>query len=678
MCAMAENIPHYLSGLNTAQKEAATHTSGPLLIVAGAGAGKTRTLAHRILHLIETGTPAHKILAITFTNKAAKELQSRIQSLLAGKQIIGMPFASTFHSLCVYILREHGPSIGLSKYFTILDKSDQISLIRRITKELGMDPKSIPPEKISAAISRAKADLTTPNDMRTTRERSWFTDTAARIWERYEEELSRRSSVDFDDLILKTVTLLRNHADLAKHWQTKWDHLHVDEYQDTNVAQYELARLLSLTHGNICVVGDSDQSIFGWRGAHFENILHFERDFPGAKVVLLEENYRSTKNILNAANSVICKNTARVEKKLFTSGEAGENITLYQASNEGDEAAFVAKKIRELTASGVPAPEIAILYRANWLSRVFEERLLRDKIPYQLLGTKFYERAEVKTLLSYIRFALNPNDIESMRRAIGSPSRGIGDTTIDRIIAGREDELNRGAKEKVENFRTIIGKIREKCLGATVSDAIKFAIVTSGLETECIKNSEEERLENLRELASLGSKYDEFGVEEGMSMFLSDAALVSDQDDLIAATQGIRLMTVHASKGLEFDYVFIVGLEDGIFPHRRFDDSSDPEEERRLFYVAVTRARKKLFLSHAVMRTVFGSTQCNCVSEFAGDIDEKLLDRETGYAQDWSFESGFSAKNGFNRPRFPRRDQFDQRTQENDEPEIVWDVFKKK
>lgn len=617
---------HYLEGLNSPQKEAALYTEGPLLIIAGAGAGKTRTLAHRILHLIESGVPGHNILAITFTNKAAKEMRDRITVLLAGKPS-GMPFTSTFHSLGVHILREFAPALGLTKYFSILDKSEALSVIRRATRERGYDPKQYAPEKTLSIISRNKADLVGAEEYRNKSDAGHMHSIISGIWDTYERMMAEQKSLDFDDLIMKTVRLLERNPAILEQLQERWKYIHIDEYQDTNVAQYQLSRLLANKYKHICVVGDTDQSIFSWRGAHFKNLMRFEKDYAGTKVVLLEENYRSTKTILQAADEVISKNTARFDKTLFTSNGDGDKITVFQAFDESDEARFVAKTAKDLIKNGVAPSKIAVLYRANYQSRILEERFLREGVPYQLLGTRFFERAEVKDVLAYIKASINPEDVESFKRAVATPSRGIGETTLQKIIEKRETELNKGAAEKVAGFRQILNEIAEAALTLKPSELVKFVMRRSGIERELLAEHEDERVENIQELVTLATKYDAEAPEDGINKLIGDAALAADQDMLIEHREGVRLMTVHASKGLEFGYVFVVGLEEGLFPHHRFDDSSDPEEERRLFYVAVTRAEKKLHLSWAVARTIFGNRQFQQASEFLSDISDDLKEK---------------------------------------------------
>ena len=647
--------------LNRAQQEAANHKEGPLLIVAGAGAGKTKTIAHRILQLVQSGIPAHKILAITFTNKAAKEMRDRVLHLMGsverGAWSVGNPFVSTFHSLGVYIIKEQAQRLGLTRWFTIYDQDDSLSAIKRAMKSEKLDPKQYEPKRIQNAISREKNNLITQSAYSAEHAGEYWADTVSRVWLAYEKVLNKEKALDFDDLIVKTVWLFEKFPDVQKYYSEKWRYIHIDEYQDTNVAQYALSHLLAKNHRNICVVGDTDQAIYGWRGADFQNILKFEGEYPDAKVVLLEQNYRSTKNILEAANSIIQKNTLRKEKNLFTENVGGEKIIVYQAGDGAREASWVAKKCDALIKSGKSPNTIAILYRANFESRLFEEALLMRGVPYHLLGTAFYARKEVKDTLAYLRLALNPEDAASLLRIVNVPARGIGDITAEKILAGREDELSTGVREKLTNFRTILADIKAHCLSESVSNAVRYTIKRSGIEALYTdgKEESEERLENVRELATLATRYEQFG-NEGIEKFLEDTALMSDQDSLNQKKDGIRLMTVHAAKGLEFDQVFIAGLEQDLFPHRRMSEDETlehEEEERRLFYVALTRAREQVYLTHALIRTIFGSQKIQSPSEFLGDLPDGVLtpvEPEHGVNQSYS----------------------------TDEPVIEWDIFKRR
>lgn len=628
----------HLKGLNSRQREAALHTEGPLLIVAGAGAGKTKTITHRIINLIKNGVAPENILAVTFTNKAAKEMRDRILAEMSKTAFDTTPFISTFHSLGVQIIKENARYFGLPKYFTILDEDDAKQIIKETTKELGEDPKQYPPGQIRAVISREKGDFVTLEQFRG-KIRNQFQELVSRVWALYEEKKHKEKALDFDDLLLKTTELLQNREDIRAGYQRRWQYLHIDEYQDTNGVQYLLSRLLAEKHQNICVVGDADQNIYSWRGANLRNILNFEKDYPGTKMVMLEENYRSTKNILSAANEVIKKNKFRPDKKLFTQKEAGEPISLYEALSESDEADFVAVKILELADKGEKFSDCAVLYRTNFQSRALEEAMLRYNIPYQVLGVKFFGRKEVKDTLSYLRAALNPDSLSDIRRIINFPARGIGKATVAKIFSGDTAGLPEKMKIKAKNFFALLEEIREKIPELKPSEAIKFVVKKSGIERELGEGSEEdlERLQNVKELATIALKYDSLPGTLGIEKLLEDAALAGEQDSLAVnpdkkeTKNAVRLMTVHAAKGLEFKFVFVVGLEQGLFPHQRSGErknEEDAEEERRLFYVALTRAKEKLFLSFANFRTIFGSSQINVASEFISDIPAGSIKQE--------------------------------------------------
>jgi DNA helicase-2/ATP-dependent DNA helicase PcrA len=638
---------HYLEGLNEKQKEAVAHTEGPLLILAGAGAGKTKTVTYRILHLIKKGVSPKSILAITFTNKAAKEMKERIEKLIAEDKGLNLPisqhaqygdkpFMSTFHSLGVHIIKENAHLLGLNRHFAIFDKSDSKRAIKEAMEEAGLDPKQIEPGKVMNAISKQKGDLETAETYASKAGNQYFPRIVADIWKRYESILRREKALDFDDLLLKTVLLLRNNKEVLEHYQNIWKYIHVDEYQDTNKVQYSISKLLAKKERNICVVGDIDQMIYSWRGADIQNILDFEKDYPDAKVVLLEENYRSTQTILTAANRVIVKNKNRREKNLFTKNGEGERIGVFTGYDEAEEADFIAEKASTLIRAGVEPKEIAVLYRANFQSRILEEAFLQHSVAYQVLGVRFFERKEVKDVLSYLRAALNPDSRADLTRVINVPPRGLGKVTILKVLAGQRETLPAATKKKVDEFFTILGAIKIKAEEGREkpSEIIKYIIKVTGLE-QALKNSKHEddleRLENIKELVTLATKYDEQPGTDGMESLLADAALATDQDSMIKTQNAVKLMTIHASKGLEFDYVFITGLEENLFPHRRMGDSADGvdmEEERRLFYVALTRARKKLFLTYAGMRTIFGSKTVNIPSEFMVEMEDDLIQAE--------------------------------------------------
>ncbi len=630
-----------LSHLNDRQKEAVLATEGPLLVLAGAGAGKTKTVAERIKKLVEQGISPSSILAITFTNKAAKEMRDRVHKMLDEDKGLNFPvssyekpFVSTFHSLGVHILKEQAVHAGLKRHFTIFDRDDSKKAVKEALEKKDLDPKVHDPNRILGIISKEKGRGVSADEYESRREGGQFSNIVEEIWLEYEKILNRDGALDFDDLLLKTAKLLRTNSLVREYYQKRWEYVHIDEYQDTNRVQYEIGKLLVGSKNNICVVGDIDQNIYSWRGADIKNILDFERDYPEAKIVLLEENYRSTKTILEAANAIIEKNKMRRKKTLFTSNGEGAKIGVLSAYDEVTEAEFAASKALELIRSGALAEEIAVLYRANFQSRVLEEAFLQHKIPYQLLGTRFFDRKEIKDVLAYLRAGLNQDCIADMKRIINVPARGIGKVTLAKIFMGGEDSLPASTRVKIKDFRKLLEEIGKVAKEKRPSETVAFIITASGLESEWKygKDEDAERLLNAYELASFASRYDSLTPEEGVEAFLTDAALQSDQDELEGEKMGVRLMTVHASKGLEFDTVFVTGLEDGLFPHQRLNKENispaEAEEERRLFYVALTRARKKIYLSYTQVRTVFGSRQVNIPSEFIFDIPEELVEDE--------------------------------------------------
>ncbi len=632
-----------LKNLNPQQQKAVQATEGPVLIVAGAGAGKTKTITHRIGYLIQKGVAPENILAITFTNKAAKEMRERVMHMLGREHTPtfgrgkGVPWVSTFHALGIAILREYGTAIGIAKSASIIDQDDAKKLIKEALKAQGLDPKEHDPSRILSAISRHKGNLGTAETIADTVRDRFRGQLYERTMRLYDESLRKANALDFDDLLEKTVRLLRTHPEIRAEYNDRWKYIHVDEYQDTNAVQYTLTQLLSGPQENICVVGDSDQSIYSWRGASIANILDFEKDHPGAQVILLEQNYRSTKNILSAANSVIEKNELRKEKVLFTENNTGEKLTLIESLDEVDEARKVAQKIGSLLSSGVRASAIAILYRTNVQSRVLEEAMLFSGVPYQVLGTRFYDRKEVKDVLSYVRAALNPENTLELSRIINVPARGIGEKTLQKVLKGETDQLSSAMQLKVKKFYSILEHIRAAAKVQKPSALIMTAIEESGIGNMLKTGDDEdiERLGNVLELVTVAKRYDIFEGTEGLEQYLEDLALESDQDRMSNA-DAVRLMTVHASKGLEFDYVFITGMEQDLFPSNKTREHDSPEareEERRLFYVALTRAAKKVFLTHAAMRTIFGSRNYTLPSEFLEDIDEMLIEREGALAQ---------------------------------------------
>ncbi len=623
-----------LEGLNDNQKKAVLHKDGPLLVLAGAGAGKTRAISHRVAYLVHQGVEPNRILAITFTNKAAAEMRERINSLLRESNSsfdASSPFVSTFHSLGVHILRRHGSSVGAPRNFSIFDKEDSLGLTKAAIKDLGLDPKQFQPAKMQSLISRYKGDLIGNEEFAASAGEGFFPETLSRIWNKYEEYMKEQKALDFSDLIYKTVLLLKTNQDVRGHYQNLWRYIMIDEYQDTNKGQYEFSKILAARHKNICVIGDIDQCIYSWRGADFRNITNFEKDYPDNVLVVLEENYRSTQTILEAAANIIEKNKMRKPKRLISKREKGAEISLFEAMNEQEEADFVAGKLEEIFSRG-DGGEAAVLYRANYQSRAIEEACLKRGIPYHVLGTQFYKRKEVKDMFSFLRAAINPKSMLDVKRIINVPPRGIGKVTILNYFSGKE--LSGGAKEKVADFFKLLKEIKKRMEAEKLPEVIRFIMAESGYQKFLEEGGDDdrERLENLKELVSIAGRYDHLDGKAAAERLLEDAALMSDQDSMESGdgAQPVRLMTVHSAKGLEFKNVFIVGLEDGLFPHGGFGGGGPEkeEEERRLFYVAITRAKEKLFLSYSVSRTVFGARQLNAPSRFLSDIPERLIKLE--------------------------------------------------
>ena len=635
----------HLQGLNDAQKNAVLTTEGPLLVLAGAGSGKTRVITHRIIHLILQGVPPERILAVTFTNKAAKEMRERVTHLITEYRgterahLDASPTVTTFHALGVRILREQHEILGLRKQFTIYDRSDSVSAIKKALEKAGHDPKQFEPRRMLSLISRAKGDAVTQTEYAGTA-RSYPERVASEVWKHYDAILKEEHALDFDDLLSKTLSLLKSNPQVLEVYRNRYTYVHVDEYQDTNKVQFEIAQLIVGSRANLCVVGDVDQNIYSWRGADIKNILQFERIFPNAKIIFLEENYRSTQTIIEASNDIIEKNVNRPAKKVFTKNHEGELISLYAAMGGQEEAEYVALTAKDLIKSGVAPSEIAVLFRTNFQSRALEEACINYGLPYQMLGTKFFERREIKDMLSYVRYAMNPSSTADLVRIINTPPRGIGKVTVLKVVEGQTASLPAKTREKVELFNHLMLEINAYAKEHPVHETLAFIMKRTGIEESYRHDGEEglERLENVRELVSLGTKYHEYEPEIAIEHLLEDAALGSDQDELKEKEEfdAVRLMTIHAAKGLEFPYVFITGLEEGLFPHERLgDERIDNEEERRLFYVALTRAEKKVFLSYAHMRTIFGSQRVNAPSSFLHDIRSELLETknptESGY-----------------------------------------------
>jgi DNA helicase-2/ATP-dependent DNA helicase PcrA len=629
----------YLETLNAAQREAVEATDGPLMIIAGAGAGKTRVITYRILHLIKKNVDPRSILAITFTNKAAKEMRERIRDLLNRDRDLNLPvqmdvlpFVSTFHALGVHILKENARLVGLTRHFSIYDRQDSLKAVKEGLIAAGHDPKQYEPRRILSAISRAKGEALTCEAYALKHEGDYYQGVVADAWIRYEKILRDEKALDFDDLLLKAVGILKQHPEILRGYQERWKYVHIDEYQDTNGIQYELASSIAKEHRNICVVGDIDQNIYSWRGADIAHMLQFEHQYVGARIVRLEENYRSTKTIIAASNDAIEKNKRRQEKKLFTNNDDGEKITVSGSFDENAEAQYVAAKAHDLVQSGISASDIAVLYRANFQSRALEEAFLRSGMPYQVLGTRFFERKEVKDVISFIVYALNPDSIADLKRIINVPPRGIGKVTLLKIVEGKESTLPVGTREKIHAFRFLLAKIKKSIETKKPSETVAYVLNETGLAASLQGGTEEdqERLGNIKELVTIATRYDALQPLEGVEKFIEDAALQSDQDELDEKQkkEGVKLMTIHAAKGLEFSHVFITGLEDGLFPYRSDGEDRDDEEERRLFYVALTRAKAKVFLTYAQSRRIFGMSSMTMPSEFITEMNDAFLEAE--------------------------------------------------
>lgn len=650
---MRSTMQFWEAGLNTEQRRAVTTVDGPVLILAGAGSGKTKTLTHRIAYLIaEKKVSSHAILAVTFTNKAAAEMKERVEHLLAkaGEGDFRTPeFMGTFHSLCVRILRRDIEPLGYSKNFNIIDADDQLGLVKKAMKELEMNPDQIRPRSLLEAISTAK-NRQMSTERFTAEAQSYFEELVAKVYERYQAMLKEQNSLDFDDLIALTVKLFKEHETILARYQTLFRYILVDEYQDTNPLQYELVTLLAEKHRNLFVIGDDYQSIYSWRQADIRNILSFEEDYPEAVVITLDQNYRSTQKILDAASSIIENNLHQRHKKLWTEKKEGDQITLYPAVDENDEARFIVTEIRSERESGRAYRDCAILYRTNAQSRSVEEALLKASIPYLIIGgVKFYSRKEIKDVLAYLRFLANPRDYLALERLINEPKRGIGAASLEVwVSAAREKSLDYLAT--IPHLREG-GLLQEKKLKAlesvaelflhwrdslehetslTLAQLIDVVVRESGyLETLRDGTTEGEvREENVKELLSVAKKFDTLSAREALNRFLEEVALIADTDSLDEGADAVRLMTVHSSKGLEFPVVFLIGLEEGIFPHSRSALSpAELEEERRLMYVGLTRAKEKAYLLHAEMRTLFGGMQVNPPSRFLSEIPTELVEK---------------------------------------------------
>lgn len=634
---------NYLETLNPQQRAAVEQTEGPLLVLAGAGSGKTRVLTCRVAHLMEKGVAPWKILAITFTNKAAREMVERVDAL-AGERAKDA-WVSTFHSCCARILRRDIEKLGYKREFVIYDEDDKMSVIRAVLKNLQLGDKEFPPKAIKAAISDAKNRMLTPKEWLKDAGENFRNRKIAEAYEKYEHTLRSNNALDFDDLLIKTLELLSEHPPVLEYYQNKFDYVLVDEYQDTNIAQYQFVRLMTGNKRNLCVVGDDDQSIYGWRGADIRNILEFEKDFPDCRVIKLEQNYRSTGNILDAANQVIAHNTGRKEKMLWTQSDSGDKVGLYHALDERDEAAFCALMSKKLISQNTRAGEIAVLYRTNAQSRVLEEAFIRTGVPNRIYGgQRFYDRKEVKDLIAYMRALVNPDDDVSVRRIINEPKRGIGESTIEALAAYAQESdmslmsaaldcenagLSARAEKTVGVFSQLMIELTEAMYTMEMTDFTTALIEKTGYVQALEANKTEEnlnRIENIKELEGAVAEYQKLNPEGTLSDFLENVALLTDVDNLNETSGAVTLMTLHSAKGLEFDAVFLVGMEEGVFPlNRALFEEEALEEERRLAYVGITRAKKKLYISHAHTRMLYNARSANQISRFVSEIPQRLI-----------------------------------------------------
>ncbi|MBI2935903.1 MAG: UvrD-helicase domain-containing protein [Chloroflexi bacterium] len=662
MTARQGNI---LEGLNHQQRAAVEHIDGPLLIVAGPGSGKTRVIAHRVAYLVRVvNINPHRICAVTFTNKAAKEMRERLQRLLGTR--VEQLTCSTFHAFCARVLRNDGLAIGLDSHFTIYDADDQKGVVKQAVELANVDPRRFNLDAIHDAISRAKAQLLDVEEYGG-QVGSYFEEMVARVYQQYQALLTRNQAVDFDDLLLKTYRLFRDHVEVLTKYQSRYLHLLVDEFQDTNIAQYAVAKQLAGMHRNICVVGDPDQAIYSWRHADIRNILSFQRDFPEARVVNLDENYRSTQVILKAAQEVIAANQQRLEQQLFTRREGGTPLVVTEAYDETEEAQWVIREVDRLhREEDWRYADCAVMYRVNAQSRALEEACLRHGIPYKLVGAvRFYQRKEVKDAVAYLRLSLNPADDVSLARVLNVPPRGIGEKTQDELVrwarvkglslAGaleglspdaspEEPPIPRAGRAALARFSALLGDLREASLRLSVVELLDLALVRTGYREFLLQQEVggEERWENVLELRGIAGEFGDLKPPDGLAAFLERVSLVSDQDNLDESKEGLTLITLHQAKGLEFRAVFMVGMEDGLLPHSRsFDDPSQMEEERRLCYVGMTRAKDRLYLVRAFRRHLMGSSNRCEPSRFLRDVPTNL----------WTTPAGLVNTTLLNRPR---------------------------
>ena len=632
------------STLNPEQRMAVETTEGPVLVLAGAGSGKTRALTCRVAHLMEKGVPASQILAITFTNKAAREMRERIDRMTGGRA--GDAWVATFHACCARILRRDIEKIGYERAFSIYDDDDQMSVLKELLKKQNIDDKFLSPREVKSKISDAKNRLLSPDEWFQQSAKDYRCQMITDLYREYEQRLKTSNALDFDDLLVKTLELLTSHPPVLEAYRRRFRYIHVDEYQDTNYAQYMLIRLLAGEARNVCVVGDDDQSIYGWRGADIRNILEFEQDFPDSKVIKLERNYRSTANILYAANNIIAHNEGRKEKTLWTEEGEGPPIKLFSAGDEREEAAWVCDRVHQLSQSGLPFGAVAVLYRTHAQSRVLEEMLVRASIPYRVFGgTRFYDRREVKDVIAYLRTLVNPDDDVSLRRIINTPRRAIGDATIAELTRSAAEQettlftamleppqtLASRARKSVGDFSLLLTRLMALKDAMPLGDFVETLIAETKLEMQYLKEDSDEartRVENIREFIGAVREFEQKAEDKTLEAFLENVALVTDLDGMPEEQQAVTLMTLHSAKGLEFDTVFLIGLEQGLFPSHMAVQEGRLEEERRLAYVGITRARRQLYLSYATQRMLYNQMQRNAVSQFLSEIPRRLLDDE--------------------------------------------------
>lgn len=642
----------YTDGLNERQKAAVIDTEGAMLILAGAGSGKTKVVTNKIAYLIdEKGVHPGNILAITFTNKAANEMKKRVGNLLEGS--IEKLWIGTFHSICVRILRGDIDKLGYSKNFTIYDRDDQLTVAREAVKELNLDKSLFKESEIVSTISRLKSKGISPDmyinaNYNILRQRKM-----GELYQYYEQKLVSNNALDFDDLLLKTVELLKKEPDVLRYYQSKFRYIFVDEYQDTNSLQYQLVRMVSMGYGNICVVGDGDQSIYGWRGADISNILNFEKDFKDAKVILLEQNYRSTSNILNVANEVIQNNEERKDKRLWTSNGEGESVEFHELADNEEEAEFVLNRILDMKLEGRNNSDFAVLYRTNVQSRSFEESFMKCGLRYKIVGgLKFYDRMEIKDIIAYLKVIVNPKDDVALRRIINTPKRGIGSSTVDKLAAFaiREgysmmealsdpacmEEMSARQQKLLSDFQDLIRRLADFAKDASVKEVVDYLIEETHYAEELIKENTVEsksRLENVREFSSVALNFEMMNESSDLTDFLAQISLLSDVDKTEEGEDCVTLMTMHSAKGLEFPVVFVVGMEDGLFPSMRSIEDGNLEEERRLCYVAVTRAEHKLYLTSANLRTIYGQNNYTKKSRFIDEMGSTIERKKSVFSE---------------------------------------------